>query len=172
MKNEQNAGVILVLKDGPSGKPLNVDVDTIATVIAERYPSTAVSEARSIILDMADYFGYARRAAPSGARTVGTKVHSLRFAELLDVDEKRLHVGCVMAFGNDWVEVSYPTKEALQSGVHLRFLPSPKVHKIDLKWRHDDRAGFTYPDGLPSDAPQSSDPGSLDPRSAAVKMRE
>lgn len=172
MGDEQNSGITLVRKSGQSAEDLPVDVDTIATLIAERYPATSVSEARNIILDMASHFGYSQQGDMVDSGSISSNVHSLRFAELLDADGRKIHVGCIMAVGEDWVEVSFPTRMTLQSGIELRFLPSPKVHKVDLRWRHEDRAGFTYPDGTPPDAPQMEEAGLLDPRSAQEKMLE
>lgn len=172
MSQKQDAGVILVRKGDQSAGELPVDVDAIAIAIAERYPATSVIEARNIILELARHFGYSRRIDSVEDGSAASNVRSLRFAELLDADGRKMHVGCVMSFGKDWVEVSYPARAPLQSGIHLRFLPSHKVHKVDHKWRHDDRAGFTYQDVAPLDAPHVTDPDSLDPRSSAEKMRE
>ena len=52
----------------------------------------------------------------------------MRFAEIVDEVGKRLHVGCVLAAGEDWVEVSLPEHTHLGKGLHVRFLPSNVSH--------------------------------------------
>ena len=41
----------------------------------------------------------------------------VKFAEILDEVGQRLHVGCVMAAGQDWVEVSLPEHTTLGSNI-------------------------------------------------------
>ncbi|PZF76258.1 hypothetical protein DK847_13760 [Aestuariivirga litoralis] len=95
----------------------------------------------------------------------------MRFAEIVDQVGKRLHVGCVMAAGQDWVEVSIP--EHLQLGSHLqvRFLPSTVSHDVSAGWRGNDRVGFTYDRGGPPEDQFAGIPGLLDPRPASLKTR-
>lgn len=77
---------------------------------------------------------------------------SLYFAEVLDAGGKRLHVGCVMARGVDWVEVSLPEHLALSTDLLVRFSPSPQCHAVREDWRGIDRVGFTYVADCPDDA--------------------
>ena len=95
----------------------------------------------------------------------------LKFAEIIDEVGKRLHVGCVMAAGQDWVEVSLPQHTALGSNVQVRFLPSTVAHDVRTGWRATDRVGFTYTAGGPPEDQFAGLPGLLDPRPAALKIR-
>ena len=93
----------------------------------------------------------------------------MRFAEILDEVGRRLHVGCVMAAGRDWVEVSLPEHTELGKGLHVRFLPSMVSHEVSAGWRARDRVGFTYDHGGPPEDQFAGLPGLLDPRSAELK---
>lgn len=73
----------------------------------------------------------------------------MKFAEIIDEVGKRLHVGCVMAAGQDWVEVSLPQHTTLGTNVQVRFLPSSVAHDVQPGWRSNDRIGFTYTAGGP-----------------------
>lgn len=95
----------------------------------------------------------------------------MRFAEIVDEVGKRLHVGCVMAAGNDWVEVSLPEHTELGSGLQVRFLPSRVSHEVMAGWRAHDRVGFTYAAGGPPEDQFAGLSGLLDPRPASLKMR-
>lgn len=95
----------------------------------------------------------------------------MRFAEILDEVGRRLHVGCVMAAGQDWVEVSLPEHTKLGSGLHVRFLPSPVAHGVTPGWRANDRVGLTYVNGGPPEDQFAGFPGLLDPRPAALRRR-
>ena len=95
----------------------------------------------------------------------------MKFAEIIDEVGKRLHVGCVMAAGQDWVEVSLPEHAALGSHVMVRFLPSPVAHEVQEGWRAADRIGFTYTAGGPPEDQFAGLPGLLDPRPASLKFR-
>ena len=95
----------------------------------------------------------------------------MKFAEIIDEVGKRLHVGCVMAAGQDWVEVSLPEHTALGSQLHVRFLPSAETHPVNPGWRSPDRIGFTYAGGGPSEDQFAGLPGLQDPRPAALKIR-
>jgi len=88
----------------------------------------------------------------------------MRFAEILDAVGKRLHVGCVMAAGQDWVEVSLPEHTVLGPGLQVRFLPSLVSHEVSLGWRGEDRVGFTYAHGGPPEDQFAGIPGLQDPR--------
>ena len=96
---------------------------------------------------------------------------AMRFAEIIDEVGKRLHVGCVMAAGQDWVEVSLPEHTTLGRGLQVRFLPSTITHEVSAGWRANDRVGFTYDHGGPPEDQFAGLPGLLDPRPAAVKLR-
>ena len=87
----------------------------------------------------------------SAPRQTGASV-SLHFAEVLDAGGRRLHVGCVMARGVDWVEVSLPEHLALCTDLMVRFSPSPQCHAVREDWRGIDRVGFTYIADCPDDA--------------------
>lgn len=95
----------------------------------------------------------------------------IRFAEILDEVGKRLHIGCIMAAGEDWVEVSLPESTELGSGLHVRFLPSDLSHGVTPGWRSSDRVGFTYCNGGPPEEQFAGIPGLHDPRPAALKIR-
>ena len=69
---------------------------------------------------------------------------AMRFAEIVDEVGKRLHIGCVMAAGQDWVEVSVPERLQLDGEINVRFLPSQETHRVDARWRASDRVGLTY----------------------------
>lgn len=95
----------------------------------------------------------------------------MRFAELLDELGRRLHVGCVMAAGLDWVEVSVPENLELHDGLSVRFLPSNLSHSVTPGWRAIDRVGLTYTAGGPPEDQFAGLPGLVDPRPAALKIR-
>ncbi len=94
----------------------------------------------------------------------------MRFAEMVDDDGKRLHVGCIMAAGQDWVEISMPEHARLPCHVHVRFLPATLTHEVVARWRTCDRVGFTYACGGPPEDQFAGLPGLLDPRPAALKL--
>lgn len=97
---------------------------------------------------------------------------SMRFAEVLNALGRRLHVGCVMAAGADWVEVSLPEHFALGDDLLLRFPPSSRCHGVRAEWRGADRVGFTYPAGMPAEDNEILNvPGLRDPRPAALMLR-
>lgn len=106
--------------------------------------------------------------APTEASPLRSVV--MRFAEILDEVGKRLHVGCVMAAGQDWVEVSLPEHTELGSGLQVRFLPSRDSHGVVPGWRSSDRVGFTYREGGPPEDQFAGLPGLNDPRPAALKQ--
>jgi len=95
----------------------------------------------------------------------------MKFAEIIDEVGKRLHVGCVMAAGQDWVEVSLPENTALGANVQVRFLPSSVAHEVKTGWRGNDRIGFTYAAGGPPEDQFAGLPGLLDPRPASLKIK-
>lgn len=95
----------------------------------------------------------------------------MKFAEIVDEVGKRLHVGCVMAAGQDWVEVSLPQHTALGGNVQVRFLPSTVAHGVRAGWRAADRVGLTYTAGGPPEDQFAGLPGLLDPRPASLKIR-
>lgn len=95
---------------------------------------------------------------------------AMHFAELIDAVGKRLHVGCVMAAGLDWVEVSIPEHTELGTGLQVRFLPSLVTHEVSAGWRGPDRVGLTYDRGGPPEDQFAGMPGLLDPRPAALKI--
>ena len=94
----------------------------------------------------------------------------MRFAEIMDGLGKRLHVGCVMAAGQDWVEVSLPEHTALGTGLQVRFLPSLLAHNVQAGWRGKDRVGFTYLGGGPPEDQFAGLPGLQDPRPASLRL--
>ena len=93
----------------------------------------------------------------------------MRFAEIIDAVGRRLHVGCVMAAGQDWVEVSLPEATQLGTGLHVRFLPSTVSHEVSAGWRAKDRVGLTYDHGGPPEDQFAGIPGLQDPRPASQK---
>lgn len=95
----------------------------------------------------------------------------MRCAEVIDQLGKRLHVGCIMAAGQDWVEVSLPEHAALGEHLQVRFLPSQLAHEVEPGWRAEDRVGFTYVEGGPPEEQFAGLPGLLDPRPAALRRR-
>lgn len=102
-----------------------------------------------------------------------TPIHDfvMRFAEVIDEVGNRLHVGCIMAAGQDWVEVSVPEKARLEGRLQVRFLPAEPAHVVEAGWRADDRVGFTYVSGGPPEDQFAGLPGLLDPQPAALKRR-
>lgn len=94
-----------------------------------------------------------------------------RFAEILDGVGRRLHIGCVLAAGSDWVEVSLPEQMELVPSLQLRFLPSLISHEVEASWRARDRVGFTYPHGGPPEEQFAGIQGLSDPRPASLKRR-
>lgn len=95
----------------------------------------------------------------------------LRFAEIIDAIGRRIHIGCIMAAGRDWVEVSVPEQMALDPGLQVRFLPSMVSHGVTAEWRGVDRVGFTYSGGGPPEDQFAGLSGLLDPRPASLKRR-
>jgi hypothetical protein len=95
----------------------------------------------------------------------------MRFAEVVDEGGKRLHVGCIMAAGQDWVEVSLPEHAELGDHLQVRFLPSRPAHDVQPGWRGVDRVGFTYVKGGPPEDQFAGLPGLLDPRTASQRSR-
>jgi hypothetical protein len=95
----------------------------------------------------------------------------MKFAEIIDELGKRLHVGCVMAAGQDWVEVSLPEHTALGGNIQVRFLPSTIAHEVKPEWRASDRIGLTYAAGGPPEDQFAGLPGLQDPRPAALKVK-
>lgn len=93
----------------------------------------------------------------------------MRFAEVLDEVGRRLHVGCIMAAGQDWVEVSLPEAADLAPHLQLRFLPSRLSHGVTPQWRAPDRVGFTYEAGGPPEDQFAGFPGLCDPRPASLR---
>ena len=96
---------------------------------------------------------------------------ALRFAELVASDGRRLHVGCVMAVGQDWVEVSLPKHFRIEGDVRVRFPPSLHAHNVRPQWRSIDRAGFTYLSGGPPEEQFAGLSGLFDPRPASLMLR-
>lgn len=95
----------------------------------------------------------------------------MRFAEVIDELGRRLHVGCIMAAGQDWVELSVPEPASLEGHLQVRFLPAETAHEVEPGWRSDDCVGFTnVGDGPPEDQ-FAGLPGLLDPRPTALKRR-
>lgn len=95
----------------------------------------------------------------------------MRFAEIIDEIGRRIHIGCIMAAGRDWVEVSLPEQMQLGNGLHVRFLPTMDSHGVKAEWRAPDRVGFTYLEGGPPEEQFAGLSGLLDPRPAVLKRR-
>lgn len=95
----------------------------------------------------------------------------MKFAEIIDEVGRRLHVGCIMAAGQDWVEVSLPEHATLGANVLVRFLPSPIAHQVTTGWRCPDRIGLTYAAGGPPEDQFAGLAGLLDPRPASLKTK-
>lgn len=76
---------------------------------------------------------------------------STHFAEMVDGSSKRIYVGCVMAAGSDWVEVSAPAHLHLASTFDVRLLPSLLLHAVAVRWRTVERVGLQYVSGGPPD---------------------
>lgn len=95
----------------------------------------------------------------------------MRFAEILDEIGRRIHIGCIMAAGRDWVEVSCPEQMPLDARLQVRFLPAQEAHGVLAEWRGADRVGFTYRHGGPSEEQFAGLQGLLDPRPASLKRR-
>lgn len=95
----------------------------------------------------------------------------VRFAEIVGAGGRRLHVGCVMAAGSDWVEVSLPEAFRLEGELRVRFPPSSHSHAVKAEWRSIDRVGLTYQAGGPPEELFAGLVGLLDPRPAALMPR-
>lgn len=95
----------------------------------------------------------------------------MRFAELVDEVGKRLYVGCVMAVGKDWVEVSLPEHFELEGDLSVRFPPSSHTHGVKPSWRATDRVGLTYVAEGPPKEQFAGVRGLADPRPAALMRR-
>lgn len=93
------------------------------------------------------------------------------FAEITDEVGRRLHIGCILAAGSDWVEVSLPEDLQLAKVLQVRFLPSQITHEVEASWRRKDRVGFTYLKGGPPEDQFAGITGLLDPRPAALRRR-
>lgn len=76
---------------------------------------------------------------------------AIHFADMVDEFGKRVHIGCMMAAGHDWVEVSMPKHLNTDSIREIRFVPSQVSHAVTVGWRASDRVGFTYVNGGPPD---------------------
>lgn len=95
---------------------------------------------------------------------------AIHFADMVDEFGKRVHIGCMMAAGRDWVEVSMPKRLDTDSIREVRFLPSLVSHAVTVGWRASDRVGFTYVNGVPPDDIFAGLVGMSDSRSA-TEMR-
>ncbi len=93
------------------------------------------------------------------------------FAEVLDDAGHRIHIGCIMAAGRDWIEVSLPEQTQLAGKIKVRFLPSLIEHDVIASWRDSDRVGLTYRNGGPPEDHFAGVPGLTDPRPADLKKR-
>ena len=78
-------------------------------------------------------------------------------------------MGCVMAAGSDWVEVSIPEHMELAADLKLRFPPSKVDYVVRAEWRSCDRVGFTYVHGSPPQEPFAGIPGLLSPCPASLR---
>ena len=95
----------------------------------------------------------------------------MRFAEIIDELGKRIHIGCIMAVGSDWVEVSLPDQMQLVARLQVRFLPTMESHGVKAEWRAADRVGFTFTGGGPPEEHFAGLFGLLDARPASLKRR-
>ncbi|PZF76153.1 hypothetical protein DK847_13155 [Aestuariivirga litoralis] len=95
---------------------------------------------------------------------------AMRFAEIVHKVGRRIHIGCIMAAGQDWVEVSLPKATSVESGARVRFMPADAYHEVAVSWRTDDRVGFTYVEGGPPEEQFAGFAGLTDPRPAFLKM--
>ena len=95
----------------------------------------------------------------------------MRFAEIIDQIGQRIHIGCIMAAGSDWVEVSLPEQLTLGTGLQVRFLPMRESHGVKAEWRSVDRVGFTFTGGGPPEEQFAGLSGLMDPRPASLKRR-
>lgn len=94
----------------------------------------------------------------------------MRFAELISATGQRIYVGCVMAAGQDWVEISIPERIQLGTNISVRFFPSTDCHPVRESWRSNDRVGLTYVEGGPPDD-FFLGLGLYDPRPASLKKQ-
>lgn len=95
----------------------------------------------------------------------------MRFADLVDEVGKRIHIGCILAAGHDWIELSMPPETTFGPTGRVRFLPSLLTHDVATGWRDNDRVGLVYTKGGPPDEQLSGIPGLWDHRSALMMMR-
>lgn len=94
---------------------------------------------------------------------------TMRFAVITNAQGQRLHVGCVMRAGTDWVEVSLPGHFALEETVWVSFSPCLTRHHVKSDWRTVDRVGLVYLDGGPTEEQFTGIPGLFDLRPACLK---
>jgi len=111
----------------------------------------------------------ARKETTMQASSTQLRDFVMRFAEVVDDVGRRLHIGCIMAAGQDWVEVSMPEHAHLPCHLQVRFLPSTVCHDVVAEWRSDDRVGFTYAGGGPPEDQFAGLPGLLDPQPAVFR---
>lgn len=79
-------------------------------------------------------------------------------------------MGCVMAAGPDWIEVSVPPMLRIEGGASLRFPPSLKRYPVTPSWRTEDRAGFTFLDDRVPEEQLKRLASVLDPRPASERQ--
>ncbi len=94
---------------------------------------------------------------------------TLRFADITNARGRRVHIGCIMSAGLDWVEVSLPDHLQVEDEVWVAFPPCQIKHRVKADWRTLDRIGFIYLEGGPAEEQFAGIPGLLDPRSAFLK---
>lgn len=163
----------LVRKTDFADETAEVDIDALAAVVVLRHPSLSNRAARCIVLEVAELLGFKQGPTAVPEEAPNTISHApMRFVELLGAHGKRLHIGCIMAHGRDWVEVSHPEKTELSAKLHLRFLPSRRLHKVELRWRREDRAAFTYAAEQPPEAIELFEAEANGLHAADEKMRK
>ena len=74
----------------------------------------------------------------------------LQFVELLNSENRRLHVGCVLHRGKSWVEISVPRALVIDaSHLLVRFHPSPERYATRTMGRQPDSIRLEFIDAPP-----------------------
>ena len=74
----------------------------------------------------------------------------MRFAALFRPLGVKIHVGCVMSAGHDWIEVSLPCSMELLTSLQLMLYPSPSLYPVEERWRRANCVGLTYTAQVPA----------------------
>ena len=74
----------------------------------------------------------------------------MKFAALFSRSGQKLHVGCVLSAGDDWIEVSVPPGFKTDQPLQLMLYPSEALFPVKEVWRRPDCVGLAYVAMLPT----------------------